>query len=52
MVMGSEAIDCGIKKSLIHAGEKKVNYIDGTKVIINRMNLKNSGKFYNLFYAS
>lgn len=32
LVMGSEALDCGIKKSLINAGKQQVNYVDGTKV--------------------
>jgi hypothetical protein len=32
MVMGVEALDCGIKKNLIHAGKTPVEYVDGTKV--------------------
>lgn len=32
MVMGTEAFECGIKKSLINAGKTKVDYVDGTKV--------------------
>ena len=33
VVMGTEAFDCGIKKSLLNAGAKKIDYVDGSKVI-------------------
>lgn len=32
MVLGTEAFNCGIQKSLVHAGKHPVNYVDGTKV--------------------
>jgi hypothetical protein len=32
LIMGPEAFDCGIQKYLLHAGSKKVDYTDGTKV--------------------
>jgi AH receptor-interacting protein len=32
MVLGSEAFNCGIQKSLIHAGKSPIEYVDGTKV--------------------
>lgn len=32
MVLGTEAFNCGIQKSLVHAGKHPVNYADGTKV--------------------
>ena len=32
MVLGTEAFNCGIQKSLIHAGKNPINYVDGTKV--------------------
>lgn len=32
MVLGTEAMDCGIKKSLINAGKQQVDYENGTKV--------------------
>lgn len=32
MVLGSEAFNCGIQKSLVHAGKAPVNFEDGTKV--------------------
>ena len=32
LVMGTEAFMCGIQKSLIYAGTKQVDYVDGTKV--------------------
>lgn len=32
MVSGIEAFNCGIQKSLIHAGKHPIEYTDGTKV--------------------
>ena len=32
MVLGPEAFNCGIQKSLIYAGKESVEYVDGTKV--------------------
>lgn len=32
MVLGTEAFNCGIQKSLIHAGKEPIDYPDGTKV--------------------
>ena len=32
MVLGTEAFNCDIQKSLIHAGKQPINYVDGTKV--------------------
>lgn len=32
IVMGTEAYNCGIQKSLVHAGKYPIDYVDGTKV--------------------
>ena len=32
MVVGPEALDCDIKKRLLHAGRETVSYVDGAKV--------------------
>ncbi len=39
MVLGSEAFDCGIQKSLVHAGKTPVEFVDGTKVNFIRTQL-------------
>lgn len=35
MVLGTEAFNCGIQKSLIHAGKQQLEYPDGTKVFFH-----------------
>jgi AH receptor-interacting protein len=35
MVLGVEAFDCGIQKSLIYAGTEPIQYLDGTKVFFH-----------------
>jgi hypothetical protein len=32
MVLGPEALNCGIQKRLVHAGKAPIEYVDGTKV--------------------
>jgi hypothetical protein len=39
MVLGSEAFNCGIQKSLVHAGKAPVNFVDGTKVNTMKLNV-------------
>lgn len=46
IVMGTEAFDCGIKKSLLNAGAKKIDYVDGSKVLSINTFLKSFPPFY------
>ena len=33
MVLGVDAFNCGVQKSLVYSGKEQIDYVDGTKVI-------------------